>query len=85
MLDTTDDIRIREIKALDTPAQVMGELPRDAAVTRTVTDARSAIRDPDWTPVFALRNRGASEMSSRPSRRPLLRPPQDRLELNDLS
>lgn len=44
MLDTTDDIRIREIKALDTPAQVMGELPRDAAVTRTVTEARSAIQ-----------------------------------------
>lgn len=44
MLDTTDDIRIREIKELDTPAQVMGELPRGDAVTRTVTEARSAIQ-----------------------------------------
>jgi 3-deoxy-7-phosphoheptulonate synthase len=44
VLDTTDDIRIREIKELDTPAQIMGELPRGDAVTRTVTEARSAIQ-----------------------------------------
>jgi 3-deoxy-7-phosphoheptulonate synthase len=42
-LKTTDDLRIREIKELSTPAEVMQEFPRDAVATRTVTDARRAL------------------------------------------
>jgi 3-deoxy-7-phosphoheptulonate synthase len=43
VLKTTDDLRIREIKELSTPAEVMQEFPRDAVATRTVTDARRAL------------------------------------------
>lgn len=43
MLDTTDDIRIRTITELDTPAEVMHELPRNEAATQTVTGARKAL------------------------------------------
>ncbi|KGM31709.1 3-deoxy-7-phosphoheptulonate synthase [Inquilinus limosus] len=43
MLKTTDDLRIREIKELSTPEEVMQEFPRDAVATRTVTDARRVL------------------------------------------
>ena len=43
MLDTTDDIRIRDIKQLSTPAEVMREVPRTDIATRTVTAARRAL------------------------------------------
>jgi 3-deoxy-7-phosphoheptulonate synthase len=39
---TTDDLRIREIKELSTPAEIMREFPRSEAATRTVSDARRA-------------------------------------------
>jgi 3-deoxy-7-phosphoheptulonate synthase len=39
----TDDIRIREIKALITPNEVMGEFAATAAAVTTVTAARSAL------------------------------------------
>jgi 3-deoxy-7-phosphoheptulonate synthase len=42
---TTDDLRIREIKELSTPAEVMREVPRTDAVTRVVADARRAVHD----------------------------------------
>ncbi|CAM5764622.1 phospho-2-dehydro-3-deoxyheptonate aldolase [Labrys miyagiensis] len=45
MLSTTDDLRIREIKALTTPAAVMSEHPRTLEVTRTVSEARGAFHD----------------------------------------
>ena len=43
MLSTTDDLRIREIKELSTPEQVMREIPRTLTATRIVTAARNAI------------------------------------------
>jgi 3-deoxy-7-phosphoheptulonate synthase len=42
---TTDDLRIREIKELSTPAEVMREFPRGKAATRTVSEARRAFHD----------------------------------------
>ncbi|MEW9305082.1 3-deoxy-7-phosphoheptulonate synthase [Labrys neptuniae] len=45
MLSTTDDLRIREIKALTTPADVMSEHPRTLEATRTVTQSRQAVHD----------------------------------------
>lgn len=45
MLEKIDNTRIREIKKLSTPAEVMRELPRPDAVTRSVSRARQAIRD----------------------------------------
>jgi hypothetical protein len=45
MLSTTDDLRIREIKALTTPAAVMGEHPRTLEATRTVTESRAAFHN----------------------------------------
>jgi 3-deoxy-7-phosphoheptulonate synthase len=42
---TTDDLRIREIKELSTPAEVMREIPRTDAVTRVVAGARRAVHD----------------------------------------
>ncbi len=44
MMDITDDIRIREIKELSPPAEVLRELPRTEAATRTVVQARQALR-----------------------------------------
>jgi 3-deoxy-7-phosphoheptulonate synthase len=41
MLSTTDDLRIREIKALTTPAEVTGEHPRTLEATRVVTESRN--------------------------------------------
>ena len=43
MLSTTDDLRIRQIKELSTPEQVMREIPRTLTATRIVTAARNAI------------------------------------------
>ena len=45
MLRTTDDLRIREIKELSTPAEIMREFPRGARATRTVSEARAAVHD----------------------------------------
>ena len=44
MLDTTDDIRIKQITALDTPAEIIHALPRTEAATRTVLAARAALQ-----------------------------------------
>ena len=43
MLSTTDDLRIRELKELSTPEQVMREIPRTLTATRVVMAARNAI------------------------------------------
>ncbi|MCB1489118.1 MAG: 3-deoxy-7-phosphoheptulonate synthase, partial [Bauldia sp.] len=45
MEEDTDDLRIREIKELSTPAEVIAEYPRDSLATRTVAEARRSIRD----------------------------------------
>ena len=44
MLATIDDLHIRTIRKLSTPAEVTREYPRTDAVTRTVIDARDALR-----------------------------------------
>ena len=44
MLHPTDDLRIREIRALSTPAEILRELPCTDAAARTVIEARQAIR-----------------------------------------
>ncbi|RUV62310.1 MULTISPECIES: 3-deoxy-7-phosphoheptulonate synthase [unclassified Mesorhizobium] len=43
MLATTDDLRVKEIRELSTPDQVMREIPRTLTATRTVTASRNAI------------------------------------------
>ena len=43
MLSTTDDLRIKQIKELSTPEEVMREIPRTLTATRIVTAARNAI------------------------------------------
>jgi 3-deoxy-7-phosphoheptulonate synthase len=43
VLSTTDDLRIKEIRELSTPQDVIGEIPRSLTATRTVANARSAI------------------------------------------
>jgi 3-deoxy-7-phosphoheptulonate synthase len=43
MLSTTDDLRIKEIKELSPPDDVMGEIPRTLTATRVVMAARNAI------------------------------------------
>lgn len=43
MLTTTDDLRLKAIMELSTPEEVMLELPRTLAATKTVTAARNAI------------------------------------------
>jgi 3-deoxy-7-phosphoheptulonate synthase len=43
VLRTTDDLRIKEIKELNTPEEVMREIPRTLTATRIVTAARNAI------------------------------------------
>jgi 3-deoxy-7-phosphoheptulonate synthase len=45
VLSTTDDLRIKEIKELSKPAEVMREFPRTAATTRVVANARRAVHD----------------------------------------
>ncbi len=41
---TTDDLRIREIKELLSPAKLMEEVPASAEISKTVFDARMGIR-----------------------------------------
>ena len=43
MLSTTDDLRIKELKELSTPEEVMCEIPRTLTATRIVMAARNAI------------------------------------------
>ena len=43
MLSTTDDLRIRELKELSTPEEVMREIPRTLTATRVAMGARNAI------------------------------------------
>jgi len=43
VLSTTDDLRIKEIKELTTPEEVMREIPRTLTATRVVMAARNAI------------------------------------------
>ena len=45
MLKTTDDLRIKDIRELRTPAEVMHEFPRTDAATRTVLSARHAVHN----------------------------------------
>ncbi len=45
MPNDTDDLRIREIRELSSPAEIMREYPRDAVASRTVASARRAIHD----------------------------------------
>jgi 3-deoxy-7-phosphoheptulonate synthase len=45
MLKNTDDLRIKDIRELRTPAEVMHEFPRTDAGTRTVLSARHAIHN----------------------------------------
>ena len=40
----TDDIRIRTITPLNTPAEIIAEFPRTDTATQTVTNARSALQ-----------------------------------------
>ena len=42
---TTDDLRIRELKELSTPEQVMREIPRTETASETVTNARTALHN----------------------------------------
>jgi 3-deoxy-7-phosphoheptulonate synthase len=43
VLSTTDDLRIRELKELSTPDEVMREIPRSLTATRAVMAGRNAI------------------------------------------
>jgi len=43
VLSTTDDLRIRELKELSTPEEVMREIPRTLTATRVVMSARNVI------------------------------------------
>lgn len=43
MLTTTDDLRVKEIRELSTPDEVMREIPRTLTATRTVAASRNAI------------------------------------------
>ena len=45
MTNETDDLHIREIKELSSPAEVMREFPRTDAASRAVTAGRRAIHD----------------------------------------
>ncbi len=45
MLNSTDDLRIVEITALTPPSRIIDEIPRDEAVTATVTHARNAVHN----------------------------------------
>ena len=45
MTPSTDDIRIREIKALITPRRVIGEFPQTQASSATVANSRTALSD----------------------------------------
>ena len=41
----TDDLRIRKLDELVTPAAIIGELPCDDAISQTVSEARAALHD----------------------------------------
>jgi len=43
VLSTTDDLRIKELKELSPPREVMGEIPRTLTATRVVMASRNAI------------------------------------------
>jgi 3-deoxy-7-phosphoheptulonate synthase len=43
VLTTTDDLRVKEIRELSTPDDVMREIPRTLTATRTVSASRNAI------------------------------------------
>ncbi|HEY4202870.1 MAG TPA: 3-deoxy-7-phosphoheptulonate synthase [Devosiaceae bacterium] len=45
MLKSTDDLRIKEIRQLRTPQEVMNEFPRSESATRTVITARHALHN----------------------------------------
>ena len=45
MNQSTDDLRIREIRALPTPAELMAEVPCDAVSSRTVRQSRRALHE----------------------------------------
>jgi len=45
MLKSTDDLRIRELRELSTPAEVIREYPRTEGATRAVTGARHALHN----------------------------------------
>ena len=45
MLKSTDDLRIKDIRELRTPAEVTHEFPRTDAATRTVLQARHAVHN----------------------------------------
>jgi 3-deoxy-7-phosphoheptulonate synthase len=45
VLENTDDIRIREIKELNTPAEIIHEFPRTGAATQTVSRSRETLRN----------------------------------------
>jgi 3-deoxy-7-phosphoheptulonate synthase len=45
MLDQTDDIRISALTELNTPAEIIHELPRTQQATETVTRSRKALTD----------------------------------------
>jgi 3-deoxy-7-phosphoheptulonate synthase len=45
MLKSTDDLRIRDIRPLSTPAEIMHESPRTDAATKTVLAARHALHN----------------------------------------
>ncbi len=45
MLKSTDDLRIRELREIRTPAEVIQEFPRTDTATRTVLSARHAIHN----------------------------------------
>ena len=42
MAPHTDDLRIRKLDELVTPAAIIGELPCDDAISQTVSEARGA-------------------------------------------
>jgi 3-deoxy-7-phosphoheptulonate synthase len=43
VLSTTDDLRIKQLKELSAPDEVMGEIPRTLTATRVVMAARNAV------------------------------------------
>ena len=73
MLKSTDDLRIKEIRELRTPAEVMHEFPRTDAATRTVLDI--APRPPQYPPRHRRppRRRRRPLLDPRSRRRPRLR------------
>ena len=81
MLSTTDDLRIRELKELSTPEDVMREIPRTLTATRVVMAARNAIhailhgqrRSACWSWSAPARSTIPTPRSTMPSASPSLR------------